>query len=240
MTQKSPNRHGNHGASVSAGLSGTAARLFRLYEQDARVRLSQRSAPEYATRVHAFLSWLTDKGLELTNVRRGDVESYQQHWHKKLKPSGASYSVGAQNNHMNAVKHFFHFLCRRGYLLSDPASVLRLPRQDQTLPRLILTSREVLRILAAPDIGTPRGLRDKAILETIYSTGIRTRELAKLTPNDVDTDDRVLRVLQGKGGKDRHVPLTRPAANGSTIVKTWLARSVMRSLARAVRSGRIS
>jgi site-specific recombinase XerD len=82
---------------------------------------------------------------------------------------------------------------------------------EKRLPRTILTPREVLRILDAVDTRSPQGLRDRAILETFYATGIRASELTGLTPYDVDTEERVLRVVLGKGGKDRNVPLTRAA-----------------------------
>jgi integrase/recombinase XerD len=112
------------------------------------------------------------------------------------------------------VKGFFRFLYRRGFRLSDPAAQIELPRADVRLPRLVLSPREVLRILAAA--GRARdttALRDRAILETLYATGIRVSELAKLLPYDVDTEERLVRVVQGKGRKDRTVPLTKAAAS---------------------------
>jgi len=78
---------------------------------------------------------------------------------------------------------------------------------------VILTKEEARRILETPDSKTPQGLRDRAILETFYATGIRVSELASLTPYDVDTEERTLRVVLGKGRKDRNVPLTRAAAD---------------------------
>src|SRR5260370_6434659 len=80
------------------------------------------------------------------------------------------------------------------------------------LPGGVLTWEETRRVCEAPDTSTPLGLRDRAILETFYGTGIRAGELAKLKCIDVDTEDKVLRVLLGKGAKDRNVPLTRAAA----------------------------
>jgi site-specific recombinase XerD len=77
---------------------------------------------------------------------------------------------------------------------------------------VILTREEARKILEAPDTESPTGLRDRAILETFYGTGIRSGELSNLTPDDVDTEERVLRVVRGKGRRDRMVPLTRAAA----------------------------
>jgi integrase/recombinase XerD len=86
--------------------------------------------------------------------------------------------------------------------------------------RTILTPGEAARIIVAPDTSTI-GLRDKAILETLYATGIRASELIQLSPFDIDTEERTLRVVRGKGGKDRNVPLTPFAA---TAIEEYLAR----------------
>jgi site-specific recombinase XerD len=83
-----------------------------------------------------------------------------------------------------------------------------------------LTRQEARQLVEAPDTSTPLGLRDRAILETFYGTGIRAGELARLKCTDVDTEDRVLRVVLGKGAKDRNVPLTRAAAEA---IEAWLA-----------------
>src|SRR5260370_15219870 len=80
------------------------------------------------------------------------------------------------------------------------------------LPGGVLTWEETRRVCEAPDTSTPIGPRDRAILETFYGTGIRAGELSKLKCIDVDTEDKVVRVLLGKGAKDRNVPLTRAAA----------------------------
>src|SRR5260370_37385645 len=83
------------------------------------------------------------------------------------------------------------------------------------LPRGVLTWEETRRLVEAPDTSTPLGLRDRAILETVYGAGIRAGELAKLKCIDVATEDNELRVLLGKGGNDRNGPLTRAAAEAS-------------------------
>jgi site-specific recombinase XerD len=77
---------------------------------------------------------------------------------------------------------------------------------------VILTREEARKIVEAPEAKTATGLRDRAIVETFYGTGIRCSELSNLTPDDVDTEERILRVVRGKGRRDRNVPLTRAAA----------------------------
>ena len=189
-----------------------AARLLKLYADHSHTRLGERTAPEYLRRLHFFMAWLAERGVELVDVRADDLDAYQAHLYAKRKMNGEPYSMGHQVNSLHAVRHFFRFLARRGYLVHDPSTTLRMPRMDDRLPRVILSVREVRKILAAPKGDSPQALRDRAIIETLYSTGLRARELSKLKPEDVDTEDRMLRVLLGKGRRDRNVPLTRAAA----------------------------
>jgi integrase/recombinase XerD len=125
---------------------------------------------------------------------------------------GTPYSIPEQHHRIAVVKKLFRFLCRRGYVLSDPSGPVEYPRPEKRLPRGVLARDEARRLVEAPDLSTPLGLRDRAILEVFYGTGIRAGELAKLKTTDVDIEDRILRVLLGKGRKDRNVPLTRAAA----------------------------
>jgi integrase/recombinase XerD len=162
--------------------------------------------------VHPFLEWLGGRGLDLLEVKAKDLHAYQSYLYAFRRKDGKPYAVAYQGARLVVLKHLFRFLYRRGYLLHDPGADIELPRLEKRLPRTILTFREVRRVLDAPDTKTPRGLRDRAMLETLYGTGIRVSELCNLTPYDVDTEERVLRVVLGKGRKDRNVPLTRAAA----------------------------
>ena len=99
-----------------------------------------------------------------------------------------------------AVKTLFRFLVRRQALLfSTPRLHLELPRIEKHLPRLILTEAEARRIVTAPRGRSPLVLRDHAILETLYGTGMRVGELVRLRPDDVDTEDRLVRDRGGQG-----------------------------------------
>ena len=208
MTPKSPPRHGNQQGAVSAKTS----RLLQLYEDELAVRYTERTLPSYLPHVHAFLGWLSARGIELGAVRTEDLAAYQSELYTLRRKDGKPYAASYQSMRLSVLKSFFRFLARRGFLLHDPSAEIEHPKTESRLPRTILTKDEARRILEAPDTKTPRGLRDRAILETFYATGIRVSELASLTPYDVDTEERTLRVLLGKGRKDRNVPLTRAAA----------------------------
>jgi integrase/recombinase XerD len=188
------------------------ARLLKLYQEHLQVRHAERTVPAYMADVRIFLAWLEEKGVELTGVRTQDLLAYQTDLYAARKKDGRPYSTSIQTNRLSAIKSFFRFLYRRGFMLHDPAAAVDYPRSELRLPRGILTKQEARRIVEAPEGKSPAGLRDRAILETLYATGIRVGELQKLTLSDVDTEERVLRVVMGKGGKDRNLPLTRAAA----------------------------
>jgi site-specific recombinase XerD len=188
------------------------SRLLTLFEDHALVRFAESTAHGYVRAVRAFLDWLRDRGIPLVDVRTSDIEAYQADVCTLRKKDGTPYSVDLQVHRLSSVKTLFRFLYQRGYVLIDASAPVEYPRREMRLPRGVLTREETRRLVEAPDTSTPIGLRDRAILETFYGTGIRAGELAKLKTIDVDTEDKVLRVLLGKGAKDRNVPLTRAAA----------------------------
>lgn len=115
------------------------------------------------------------------------------------------------NSHVSSFRVFFGDLARRGLLLSNPAENLhRVP--DQKLPRFVPTQEAMRRLLSVPEVTTEVGVRDRAILEILYGSGLRKMELLRLQIADLDLLGRSLFIKRGKGGKDRVVPLTEEAA----------------------------
>jgi len=203
-----PTRHQNQQGS----LSERTEELLRLYRDAAEARYAPTTAENYLASIRLFVSWLAERGVPLADVRAPDLQAYQGHLFALRKKDGKPYSSSAQFHRILALKNFFGFLSRRGYLLHDPAAGLDYPRGETRLPRTILTVKEAKRILEAAKDKTPLGLRDRAILETLYGTGIRAGELGRLRPLDVDTEEGIVRIMLGKGARDRNVPLTRAAA----------------------------
>jgi integrase/recombinase XerD len=214
---KGTNEHSISGprrqSTPSRRLSETNARLVELFEAEVSLRCADRTITEYLSHVRAFVGWAQERRLGLTCLVREDLVRYQAELFGRRRSDGRAYSSGFHANRYTALKCFFAFLIRRGISSFDPLAGLQRPRQESRLPRSILTPAEARRVLEAPCDGTPVAIRDRAILETLYATGIRASELIGLTPADVDTSERTLHVIQGKGGKDRNVPLTRPAAD---------------------------
>ena len=123
----------------------------------------------------------------------------------------------SQGRALAAIRSLFRFACREGTLGANPASSVRTPKHPHTLPRH-LRPGEVENLIEAPAGGEPLVLRDRALVELLYATGLRVGELVGLDWPDVDLGGRVLRVT-GKGGKERMVPFGRPAAEA---LRAWL------------------
>jgi len=117
------------------------------------------------------------------------------------------------------LKSFFTWLAKQNYLPINPAWKLTIPQYNRPLPASVLTSNEVDSIMERPDLTTVIGIRDRTILEVLYATGIRRREAANLKTSDIHTSSGVLFIHQGKGKKDRIVPLGDRAA-------LWLDRYI--------------
>jgi integrase/recombinase XerD len=130
---------------------------------------------------------------------------------------------------LSAARGFYRFLLLDGHVKADPTAEICAPQGGQKLPRF-LTQEEVERLLAAPDTSTPEGVRDRALVELLYATGLRVSELAALTVASVDMDGGVL-FCTGKGSKQRRVPVGRSAVD-------WLQR--YRAARRVLLAGRES
>lgn len=195
--------------------------LLGKWEDYAETRFSPRTVEHYVFDVRFLLAWLSRRGVALTGVRTQDLQAYQAELCVMRKKDDRPYTPGSQQVKLIGMKAFFRFLYKRGYVLSDPAAVIELGRLPKRLPRVILSEQEARLLVQAPDTKTPLGLRDRAILETLYATGLRVGELMRLGLLDVDTEERIVRVLLGKGGKDRNVPLTHAAAQA---IEAYLAK----------------
>lgn len=155
-----------------------------------------------------FLSWCDERSLsDPTEVSQAILERYQHWLYYYRRPDGRPIGFRAQHHMLSTVKLFFRWLTRQHVTLFNPAAELEMPRLSRKLPRDILTAEEMEAVLAQPDVTTAVGLRDRAILETFYSTGVRRKELAQLTIFDLDPNRHTLMVREGKGHKDRVLPI---------------------------------
>jgi integrase/recombinase XerD len=202
-------------SSPARRLDRKSEKVLRLFEDHVFTCHGEKTAKTMIARAQLFLAWLEARGIALVEVRTADVEAYQVHVCALRQKDGTPYSIPEQTHRLANVKALFRFLYRRGYVLADPSGAVEYPRPEKRLPRTILTREEARKLVEACDTSSPEGLRDRAIVEVFYGTGIRAGEMAKLKTTDVDVEDRVLRVVLGKGSRDRNVPLTRAAADAT-------------------------
>jgi integrase/recombinase XerD len=140
-------------------------------------------------------------------VTRAVVVNYQSYLYHYRKADGGALTISTQKHWLLAVCDLFSWLTKEGLILYNPASDLEMPRREFRLPKVILSAHEVEAIMNVPDIALPDGVKFRAILETLYSSGLRRAELCHLNLGDVDFDRGLVRVEQGKGHKDRFSPI---------------------------------
>lgn len=155
-----------------------------------------------------FRETCEQRGIQdVSAIGRQTILDYQSHLFHYRKKRGGPLANSTQRQWLTAVASFMGWLTRQGVVPFNPAAELEMPRTEHRLPKAVLTHSEVERVLRIPDVTRPFGLRDRAILEVFYSTGIRRGDLCHLNVNDIDFERGVLRVEQGKGRKDRYVPI---------------------------------
>nr|MDQ3039755.1 tyrosine-type recombinase/integrase [Pseudomonadota bacterium] len=195
------------------------------------LRVQHRSVADQRTRrsrLALFNAWCMERGIERPqDVTHAHVERFQRHLFLYRKANGAPMAVNGQRIALFTLEMFFRWLVRQQVVASNPAADLELPRRTDDL-REPLTLAEMEAVLALPDITTPEGLRDRAVLELFYATGIRRVELTNLIRSDIDRERGTLHVRLGKGKKDRFVPVGERAL--AWIEKyEWEARPALMS-----------
>lgn len=174
----------------------------------------------YALKI--YLRYLSVKGMQVVGVSSDDLEAYQGYLLGK-------YCFHTAYSYMRAVFVFYRFLKRVSIVVHNPTDFLTLLKRPRHLPRNVLTESEVATLLNAPDIKTDKGILHRAILETFYSSGLRISELCNLKVNDADTAKGYIRVNQGKGGKDRVVPIGNSACLWIRLYRETVRTKVVRA-----------
>ena len=164
--------------------------------------------------LRAFCNWTEQRGVNgLEELNESLLERYQKSLHYQTNDEGESLTMIVQQTRLIGVRVFCKWLCKRGELLRNPAENISLPHLRKSLPSRVLGNQEIESVLALPDIKTPVGLRDRAVLEVLYSTGIRRTELASLKVGDINTYKGTLFIQEGKGRKDRLIPIGQRAVD---------------------------
>jgi integrase/recombinase XerD len=170
-----------------------------------------------------FVAWLKTREIAAPRqITRLVLEDYQRHLFQYRKRNGDPLSFRSQHAYLVPLRMWFRWMTRDNRIPHNPASELELPRLGRSLPKNILSAREIERVLRLCNVATPLGLRDRAMLEVFYSTGLRRMELIGLKLYDLCLDRGLILVRQGKGKKDRYVPIGKRAIG-------WLERYLCES-----------
>jgi integrase/recombinase XerD len=160
-----------------------------------------------------FITWCEARNLlRPVEITRPILERYQRWLYHYRKTDGKPLSFRSQLHHLLPIRQFFKWLAKTNRILANPASEIDLPRSEHRLPKHILTCSEVEQVLNQVNPKDMLGVRDRAILETLYSTGMRRLELIGLKLYDLDRERGTVMIRQGKGKKDRMIPIGERAS----------------------------
>jgi integrase/recombinase XerD len=175
-----------------------------------------------------FLSWCGRNRITGPNqVTRTSLESYQRYLFQYRKKDGQPLAVASQHSRLAPLKVWFKWLTHRKYIPLDPAVELELPRVGYKLPN-VMNRDEAELVLSQPNVGEPLGIRDRAMLEMLYSSGLRRMELLQLKLYDLDQKHGLLTVRQGKGRRDRVVPIGERALVWLDVYMNTLRPEIVR------------
>jgi integrase/recombinase XerD len=190
---------------------------LRFLEWLEAIQFSPKTRINYAREVKLFLEWLSEN-TDVAGVAEVTPQHLQQYQIALSQQSQSEedgevkrLAVGTQAAKLAAVKKFCEWLLAEQQIAHNPASLLQSPRRARTLPRDVLTQEEARALIESTPTRKPRDIRDRALIEVLYSTGLRRAELIDLQLYDLDLAASTLRIEQGKGHRTRIVPLTSSA-----------------------------
>jgi len=176
--------------------------------------LSDNTVQAYRRDILKFAAFAAERGCETKDITRSDVIDFLASLYDRQLDSRTVA------RHLASIRNFFRFALIEGYIAEDPAATIESPRFRQSLPEF-LSIEEVDRLLQQPDTSTVVGLRDRALIEIMYSAGLRVSELCGLRVDDIQMDPGCLRCV-GKGDKERLVPVGKQAL---AIVRQYLRKA---------------
>lgn len=173
---------------------------------------SGRTLQSYTSETRRFLRFAIEQGLtQISGLTRQHLYAYRNLLSSRLGRRGRKLKASTQAHLLSAILGFVRTLVRLDYLLVDISQGVELPRRNASIPRVILSEGETLCLLEAPIVSRLAGLRDRALLEVLYATGLRNSEVCQLDLDDLDWAEELVLVRNGKGGRDRKVPMGKEA-----------------------------
>lgn len=187
---------------------GFAALLIKFIESMRVLNYSERTVEGRESYMRRFIIWCEERGLVRPNeISKAIVERYQRYLFHSRKKNGDPLSFRSQSFHLISIRAYFKWLTKNNYILYNPAAEIDLPKIERRLPRAVLNQSEAEAVLAQADVNDSQGLRNRAIMETLYSTGMRRMEVIGLKLYDLDVERGTIFIRQGKGRKDRMIPI---------------------------------
>ncbi len=193
--------------------------LIHQFLQTMRMRnCSERTIACWQFILVRFMDWCQERGIEcVSQVTAEHLSAYRRSlFHYRNPKTGQPLKFATQAHYLIPVRCWFAWLLESTWIEDDVTAKLELPKDDQRLPTGVLSADQVELLLNQPDLEKPTGVRDRAILETFYSTAIRCAELVDLDVYDINVDRQIVNVHQGKGKKDRVVPIGQRAISWVT------------------------
>ncbi len=192
------------------------------------VNLSKWTIINHENALHFFLAWCSERGVRrATEVTRQMILQYQRSVFHYRNEKGEALSFTTQLKRVSSVVGMFRWLTRENIIPFNPATEIDLPKIPHRLPRYVLSPEEVDAVMSQPDLTDAIGVRDRAMLELLYSTGMRRGELMNLKLYDLDLDRGTIIVREGKGKRDRVVPIGERAVGWMqkylSDVRPWFA-----------------
>ena len=173
-----------------------------LFDFTEHLKVLNRTSATIRTYTDHVRLYLREETRDMKTVTRADIEDYIASLYDFRTESGKGYTIATICVKVRSLKRFFEFLEEKNIIFINPMEFIIEPKKEKTIPRTILTEKEMTRLLDQPNLSTRPGIRDRAILEVFYSTGVRLNELCCLTIYDADLQGGMLRINKGKGQKD--------------------------------------
>ena len=193
---------------IDVSHNGITPYLQRFLEWSAAMNYSAQTNKTRDICIRRFIAWCDERGLSHPqDITEAILERYRRHLFHYRKPDGKPLSFSTQHSQLAPLRAFFKWLSKQNHILYNPASDFQLPKVPKHLPKDFLSIAEIETMLAHTAIYGELGVRDRAIMETFYSSGIRRMELVNLKLQDLDLERGTLVIFEGKWKKDRVVPI---------------------------------
>lgn len=186
---------------------------------------SELTINQYNSSIKRFVEFLEEyyKRVDsLEKITKDILLDYHKYIMNLKMKNGLHYSNSTQGTKLKALRTFFKYLMKMDFILRDPSTIISMPKEEQRLTRNILTQDEMVKLLKSIKLNTPVNIRNRAIIEVLYSCGMRTFELCDLKLQDIDLKNFTVTIVKGKGNKSRILPLGQYAAH---YIEVYLERA---------------